>query len=55
MELISTSLGALAVAGIFYAYRDHITARLRRKRVLQKRVAFMLWVMAKPEIEQCLP
>lgn len=55
MELISGSLGALAVAVIYYGYRDHVHAELRRRRMLRKRVAFMLWVAADPEIEQALP
>ena len=55
MELIGSSLGVLAVAVIFYAYRDYIHTQLRRRHQLRQRVAFMLWVAADPEMEQCLP
>ena len=51
MGLMGASLGALAVAVIFYAYRDHIAVQLQRRRMLRSRVAFMLWVMADPEID----
>lgn len=40
------SLGALAVATIYYAYRAYQEKRQRRERTLRERVAYMLWVMA---------
>ncbi|MFN4261804.1 MAG: hypothetical protein ACK4RK_21190 [Gemmataceae bacterium] len=46
MQMIYCNLGALAVAVIYYAYRDYMRAQLHRERVLRERVAYMLWVMA---------
>lgn len=46
MELIVSSLGALAVAMIFYAYRSYLQDRYLRERTLHDRIAYMLWVMA---------
>ena len=55
MQLITTSLGALAVAVIFYTYREYLQVQLRRQRCLRERVAYMLWVMANPELEKSVP
>jgi hypothetical protein len=46
MEIISSSLGALTVAIIYYAYRDHAHGQMQRQRNLRERVTYMLWVMA---------
>ncbi len=43
MPTIICSLAALAVAGLFYAWRAYYQVRLQR---LRERVAYMLWVMA---------
>jgi hypothetical protein len=40
------NLTALAVAGIFYSYRDHCLAQLRRTKQLRERIAYMLWTAA---------
>jgi hypothetical protein len=46
MNLLLCSLAALAVAGLYYSWRDYHGARERRHRTLRERVAYMLWVMA---------
>ena len=46
MHVIGSSLGALTVAVVYYAYRDCLHARWRRDRHLRERVTYMLWVMA---------
>lgn len=50
LPLITSSLGALAVAAIFYTYRDFVQAQLaKRQRILRERMTYMLWVMANQE------
>lgn len=46
MPVIAANVAALAVAGIFYAYRDGYLARLRRVQVVRERIAYMLWTAA---------
>ena len=55
MQLITSSIGALAVAVIFYTYREYLQVQLRRQRSLRERVAYMLWVLANPEVEKSSP
>ncbi len=55
MELVCSSLGALAVAAIYYGYRDYTLAQMQRRRTLRERVTFMLWVMANPDVEKQIP
>ena len=40
------NLTALAVAVIYYAWRDGYLSRVRREKVLRQRVAYMLWTAA---------
>lgn len=46
MQPIYCNLAALAIAVIFYAWREVYHARYLRERVLRERVAYMLWVAA---------
>ena len=46
MPLVTLNLTALAIAAIFYAYRDGYVARLRRTQMLRERIAYMLWSAA---------
>jgi hypothetical protein len=49
MGLVCSSLGAVAVAGIYLvygAYRDHLLYRLRREGLRRQRVAYLLWNVA---------
>jgi hypothetical protein len=43
---LSLNLSALAVATLYYAWRDAYAARKRCKQILCERVAFMLWTAA---------
>jgi hypothetical protein len=43
MPLLGLNLAALAVATIFYTYRDQYLVALRRARMLRERVTYMLW------------
>jgi hypothetical protein len=45
-QLISCNLAVLAIAMIFYAWRDSRLARSHQRRTLNERVAYMLWVAA---------
>ena len=46
MQPLASYVGALAVAVIYYAWREYTQAHSRRRRVLRERVAFLLWVVA---------
>ncbi len=46
METVYCGLCALAVAVIFYGWREHQCRQEGRHRVLRERVTYMLWVMA---------
>jgi hypothetical protein len=43
MPAVALNLTALAVAGIFYAYRDRCVARLERAKMLRERITYLLW------------
>lgn len=46
MEPIAVNFSALAIAAIYYLWRDGYHLRLIRKRVLHERVAYLLWSTA---------
>ena len=46
MQLIFCGMCALAVALIFYGWRDYQTRMAGRECRLRARIAYMLWVMA---------
>ncbi len=46
MPFVAMHMSALAVAGIFYLYRDHYQAQLGRVKMLRERIAYMLWTSA---------
>jgi hypothetical protein len=46
VPVIAANIAALAVAGIFYAYRDGYVAHLRRTKLVRERIAYMLWTAA---------
>lgn len=43
MQVMSSSLGSLAVAVIYYGYRDWALAKYRRACTLRERVTYLLW------------
>ena len=45
-QLLACNLAVLAIATLYYAWRDGYAARHRRRAVLNERVAYMLWVAA---------
>lgn len=45
-QMIGCNLAVLAIAMIYYAWRDGYLARGRGQAGLQERVAYMLWVAA---------
>ncbi|MFO0811021.1 MAG: hypothetical protein U0746_20520 [Gemmataceae bacterium] len=46
MTLATMNFTALAVAGLYYFWRDGYAARLRRSKLIRERVAYMLWTAA---------
>jgi hypothetical protein len=55
MALFCSGLAALAVALLYYAYRDHRLTRVERARRRRDRVAFLLWAAANPDARDALP
>jgi hypothetical protein len=53
--MLAVSGAALAVAAVYYLWRDLVWLRLRRRRLLRCRLAYMLWVMAELEDEPVAP
>jgi hypothetical protein len=45
-HMIACNLAALAIAAMYYAWRDGYLARAAKRSVLHERVAYMLWVAA---------
>jgi hypothetical protein len=46
MQAIFCNLAALAIANIFYWYRQYAQDQMQREQTLRERVTFMLWVAA---------
>jgi hypothetical protein len=46
MHLIFCYVAALAIAALFYLWRDCRHLQSRRERRLRERVTYMLWIMA---------
>jgi hypothetical protein len=46
MQPIVCSLGALAIANIYYWYRYYLQTQEKRQQTLRERVTYMLWVLA---------
>lgn len=45
-QMIACNLAVLAIAGLYYAWRDRFAQAHARRGVLRDRVAYMLWVAA---------
>jgi len=45
-QMVACNLAVLAIAMIFYTWRDAYRARNKQKAELHQRVAYMLWVAA---------
>lgn len=46
MHALVGSMAALVVAAIYFGWRRYFQHRVHRLRLLQERVAYMLWVLA---------
>ncbi len=46
MQVVCWNLSVLAIAAVYYAWRDGFVRRVRREKVLRERIAYMLWVAA---------
>jgi len=46
IQLVACNLAVLAIAGIYYAWRDRVAAVSEKRGILRDRVAYMLWVAA---------
>jgi hypothetical protein len=46
LQMMAGYLAVLAVAMIYYAWRDGVSVKARRRTALNERVAYMLWVAA---------
>ena len=49
MEIVFCGLCALAVAVLYYTWREYNTRLIEREKTLRERVAFMLWTVAQAE------
>lgn len=45
-ELLTCNVAALAIAALYYTWRDKFAKRVYTSRVLRERVAYMLWAAA---------
>ncbi len=46
MQLLSCNLAALAIATLYYMWRDYYLVYMQRERQIRERVAYMLWTAA---------
>jgi len=46
MQVVCWNLTVLAIAAVFYAWRDGFIRRVTREKLLRDRVTYMLWVAA---------
>jgi hypothetical protein len=46
MQVVCCNLAALAIAAMFYVWRDYHRTNCERTKVLRERVAYMLWTAA---------
>jgi hypothetical protein len=43
MQILCSCAPALAVAGLFYLWRDGVVKPAKHRKILRERVTFMLW------------
>jgi hypothetical protein len=51
MNIVYTGFSTVAIALLFYSWRDYNFNLMQRQRQLRERVAYMLWVMAHGALE----
>ena len=44
--MVTCNVAVLAIAGLYYAWRDRVGKQFRKRQVLRERVAYMLWAAA---------
>lgn len=45
-EMLTCNVAVLAIAGLYYAWKDRVGKLSLRRHELRERVAYMLWVAA---------
>lgn len=45
-QMVACNLAVLAIAMIYYTWKDRVLVRSRRRATLNERVAYMMWVAA---------
>lgn len=46
VELITCNVAVLAIAALYYAWKDRVVKAARRNCALRQRVAYLLWAVA---------
>ncbi len=46
VELITCNVAVLAIAALYYAWKDRVVKAAQRNRALRQRVAYLLWAVA---------
>jgi hypothetical protein len=46
VELITCNVAVLAIAALYYAWKERVVKAAQRHRVLRQRVAYLLWAVA---------
>lgn len=45
-EMLTCNAAVLAIAAVYYAWKDRVAKDSQKRRVLHERVAYMLWAVA---------
>lgn len=45
-EMLTCNAAVLAIAALYYAWKDRMVQHTRKQRVLRERVTYMLWTAA---------
>ena len=46
VELLTCNVAVLAIAALYYTWKDRVVKAAHRRRVLRQRVAYLLWAVA---------
>jgi hypothetical protein len=46
VELLTCNAAVLAIATLYFAWKEQVTTAVRRRSVLRQRVAYLLWAVA---------
>lgn len=50
LQFVVPNLAALAIAMLYYAWRDGYSVKIQREKMLRERVAYMLWTAAQRSV-----